>query len=541
MTKVVDIFAGPGGLGEGFSQAGFEVILSAEMDPVACETLKLRKFFYQFKNQKVPGSYYKFLRGEIELEAMKSQHQLEWDNAENAVANVELGTSQGNTILNKKLDSSLLKDENFILIGGPPCQAYSLAGRSRMLGLGNRLNNQDELSSEELQAKLTNEFYSDRRHTLYKEYLKIICRYQPSVFVMENVRGMGSARSGPAAKPGSVFSNIIHGLKNPYKAVKIKTRSNDMPKGYRLYSIVETDKGLFAEEEINKPEDCLVRSEKYGVPQSRHRIIIIGVRSDLEFVPEKLTPSTEIQTVRNAIGNMPEIRSGLSKETDTEPAWRDALIEQITDNLVGFTDFDDELKMNASNVKKRNSKLTRGAKFCKNESGTFNCSGRELKAAINDPRLEGVIQHESRSHIRSDLLRYFFVSLCGEITGKSPNLDGWSGRLEVLRPKHSNIVLKQSVLSTKAHKDRFKVQLWDMPSSTVVSHISKDGHYFIHPDPTQCRSLTVREAARLQTFPDNYYFSGTRTQQYHQVGNAVPVLLARKIADNISLMINGQK
>ena len=135
----------------------------------------------------------------------------------------------------------------------------------------------------------------------------------------------------------------------------------------------------------------------------------------------------------------------------------------------------------------------------------------------------------------------FFVSLYGELTGKSPTLDEWTGKLEMLRPKHNNIILAQEALSTKAHKDRFKVQLWDSPSSTVVSHISKDGHYFIHPDPTQCRSLTVREAARLQTFPDNYYFSGTRTQQYHQVGNAVPVLLARKIADNISLMINGQK
>ena len=530
MTKVVDIFAGPGGLGEGFSQAGFNVILSAEMDPVACETLKLRKFFYQFEDQKVPENYYKFLRGEIELETMKSQHRSEWNCAENAVVNVELGTSSGNEILNKKLDDNLHEDENFILIGGPPCQAYSIAGRSRMLGLGNRLNNHSSLSSEELQAKLSNEFYSDKRHTLYKEYLKIICRYQPSVFVMENVRGMGSARSGPAAKSGSVFSNIIHGLKNPYKAVKIKTRSNGMPKGYRLYSIVGTDRDLFAEDEIKKPEDCLVRSEKYGVPQSRHRIIIIGVRSDLEFVPEKLTPSTETQTVRHAIGNMPAIRSGLSKGPDSEDTWRDTLIEQVTENLVGFTDFNDELKVSVSNIKNRNSKLNRGAKFFKNESETFDCSSRELKDAINDPRLKGVIQHESRSHIKSDLLRYFFVSIYGEITGKSPTLDEWTGKLEMLRPKHNNIILAQSALSTKAHKDRFKVQLWDSPSSTVVSHISKDGHYFIHPDPTQCRSLTVREAARLQTFSDNYYFYGTRTQQYHQVGNAVPVLLAKKIA-----------
>ena len=134
--------------------------------------------------------------------------------------------------------------------------------------------------------------------------------------------------------------------------------------------------------------------------------------------------------------------------------------------------------------------------------------------------LKGVCNHESRSHIRQDLFRYLFVSCFAKVNGRSPKLSDFPNSL---LPKH---------LNAKGGKfaDRFRVQLYGQPSKTVTSHISKDGHYFIHPDSAQCRSLTVREAARIQTFPDNYFFCGPRTEQFHQVGNAVPPLLAKQIA-----------
>lgn len=141
-----------------------------------------------------------------------------------------------------------------------------------------------------------------------------------------------------------------------------------------------------------------------------------------------------------------------------------------------------------------------------------------------DKRLGGVCNHSARGHMLSDLHRYLFVSCFGKLYGRSPELRDFPKRL---LPDHENV---EDALEGSFFSNRFRVQLYNKPSSTVTSHISKDGHYYIHPDPAQCRSLTVREAARLQTFPDNYYFEGARTFQYQQVGNAVPPYLAHQIA-----------
>ena len=134
----------------------------------------------------------------------------------------------------------------------------------------------------------------------------------------------------------------------------------------------------------------------------------------------------------------------------------------------------------------------------------------------------------------SDLARYLFAATFAHSQGYSPRLDTFPPKL---LPDHLNVQFRNEV-EVIPFKDRFRVQCKDEPATTVVAHIAKDGHYYIHYDPSQCRSLTVREAARLQTFPDNYFFVGTRTEQYTQVGNAVPPLLAHKLAKIVRSLLN---
>ena len=170
--------------------------------------------------------------------------------------------------------------------------------------------------------------------------------------------------------------------------------------------------------------------------------------------------------------------------------------------------------------------LERGAEWMRS-------SRRSIKVHATwfaDERLDGVCNHVTRSHIREDLHRYLFVSAFGRVNSRSPLLNDFP---KALLPDHQNVA---AALEGTKFNDRFRVQIGDRPANTVTSHISKDGHCFIHYDPAQCRSLTVREAARLQTFPDNYYFEGPRTHQYWQVGNAVPPLLAHQIAEIVAGM-----
>lgn len=547
---VVDIFAGPGGLGEGFSQAGFDVVLSCEMDPVACKTLTLRKFFHLFDKGSAPTEYYEFISNKITLEELIKKFPQQWNNAERKVLNIELGSPNTAQIVNKRIKESLTGQDEFILVGGPPCQAYSIAGRSRRLGLGNKIIEKSGLKmsskkKSKLMSSLVEDFYNDPRHKLYLEYLEILATHQPAVFVMENVKGLTSARAGSIEKPGSVFSNIISGLREPSQTIENnKSTSNDIMLSkvkYKLYSVTKNrEEELFTDldKQVTSPKDCIIKAEEFNVPQSRHRIIIIGVREDLKGTLIPLKPSLDRATVADTISHLPKLRSGLSKQSDSTSEWLLAINKNIRQHLIGQTSTVLKLDKYLSHINNRNEEIDRGAKVIK-FGNKATCS--ELNSYLEDPKMDFVIQHQTRGHIVSDLLRYFFCSAYGLAYGRSPKISDWEGNLSYLRPNHQNIGINNNKLGTNTHNDRFRVQLWDRPSSTIVSHISKDGHYFIHPDPTQCRSLTVREAARLQTFPDNYYFFGNKTQQYHQVGNAVPSFLSKKIAKQISAILIDSK
>lgn len=503
---VIDLFAGPGGLGEGFSsllnrerKRSFKIKLSIEMDEHAHRTLELRAFFREFPPGKAPPDYYDYLTGKLERDDLFARYPEQAANAAKEAWCVELG---GETApeddLDRRTREGLEGASNWVLIGGPPCQAYSLVGRSRVIGGEGRAA-----------------YDADPRHHLYKHYLRIIAEHRPPVFVMENVKGLLSAK----VKQERIFDRILQDLRNPRAAISSSRIGNSDE--YRLLPLVPTENELLGG--FYAPEDFIIRSEQFGIPQARHRLIILGIRSDIKAQPDLLAQQPRT-TVEDAISDLPRLRSGLSKEVDSGDAWLRS-IEQIAEatwfrNGTLSDNIRSEIR---AAVGKLSSKLKRGDAFL--------AGATKPKCHASwyfDPKLKGVCNHETRGHIKGDLHRYLFASVFAKVNGRSPQLEDFPKQL---LPDHRNV---QDALKETKFNDRFRVQLRDRPSTTVVSHISKDGHYYIHYDPTQCRSLTVREAARLQTFPDNYFFEGNRTEQYKQVGNAVPPLLARQIAEIVA-------
>ncbi len=504
---VVDLFAGPGGLGEGFSsltldeQRGFKIVLSVEKDGCAHSTLTLRAFFRQFPRGEAPDDYYDYLRGSISRDELFRR----WPGAAAAAQDEARLMTLGVDDPTDLISSRIADHKRWILIGGPPCQAYSLVGRSRMLGGIQRLPGE---SDAEYRKRRSEEFSTDHRHELYRQYLKIIARFWPSIFVMENVRGILSSEF----HGDKIFPRILDDLRDP---------ASVFPSGgkhfqYRIFSLAHA---LDSKTGTARPDDYLVKSELYGIPQARHRVILVGVRSDLgiDQIP-LLVPEREL-TVRDVLDDLPPLSSGLSRKTKKAPV--EALKEILKQPVEGLAK-----SATQSRLFERMREMLDLAIAEERRGGRFVASGSVAADGwFRDSRLGGYCNHESRSHIKEDLWRYFFAACYAKVHGRSPLLRDFP---LLLLPSHRNV---SAGVKDNKFGDRFRVQIENRPATTVTSHISKDGHYFIHYDPRQYRCLTVREAARLQTFPDNYFFEGPRTEQYHQVGNAVPPLLAKKIAE----------
>ena len=502
---VVDLFAGPGGLGEGFASVvgdknryRFRSVVSIERDEFSHKTLLLRHFFRHFPSNEAPDDYYRFLAGKITECELFERHPAAHREAAQSALRISLG-SESRTQVRRIIHERIAGGDRWALVGGPPCQAYSLVGRSRMMGRPN--------------------FERDERHTLYLEYLRTIIDHRPPIFVMENVKGLLSA----TIEGKSAISRIVSDLAKPGSA--ISGASSDL--AYKLYSLSE-DGAVDGEVD---PRLFVVRAEEYGIPQARHRMFIVGIRGDIKVRPatlRKLKPPS----VRDTIGSLPTIRSSLSRRPDSVDAWLREIrhisemgIRRQLNGAVYARDI--AQRLNRQNVI--------GLPTPQTTSSAHYASRRprhEVLRSLYDERLTVLTGHEARGHMATDLRRYFYAAVFAEEMGRSPKLSDFPA---ALLPDHQNVGLG---CEGKMFSDRFRVQIADQFSTTITSHISKDGHYFIHYDPAQCRSLTVREAARLQTFPDNYFFSGPRTAQYHQVGNAVPAHLARQIAEIVAEVLD---
>lgn len=439
----VDLFAGCGGLSEGFKQAGFEVIAQLEMDRWACETLKTRCLYYKLKESKKLYWYYKYLKAEITKDEIYKRFPDIKKQVDLEMIRAEFGKDDLEEILNRIEDArNYYKVSNFhVVLGGPPCQPYSLAGTARR---NFQKNGKDD------------------RHLLYKYYLTILEELKPDFFVYENVPGMITT----TAKGREIFQRVLDDFQS------LKPSYNITPPLDKL---------------SENPTSYILNSAHFGVPQNRKRIILIGYRSDLlernqllkeifVMLQKKADNNTRRGklTVDDAIGDLPHLKPG-----------------EGNDSCFGPYNEDTDLK-------------------------SYQIAMRRGSCVISN--------HKARTHMKSDRERYkFFIER--PIKGnKATTLTNLMRERPDLTPAHNHL---------DKFLDRFKVQWWNRPSSTITAHICKDGHYYIHPDISQCRSFTVREAARCQSFSDNFKFEGPRTEQFRQVGNAVPPLLAGVIARGI--------
>lgn len=399
----IDLFAGAGGMSEGFIRAGFKPIAHVEHNKAACFTLKTRQSYHFLRENKNEHFYHSYLKGEISRNKLYSYVP---SKLLNSVINKEIG--KDNTSIFRILDAILNGNTIDLIIGGPPCQAYSYLGRAA-------LKHKKE----------------DSRNTLYIHYGRFLNRYKPKVFVFENVPGLITAGEG------KYFEN----LKKYYK---------------RLGYYIEAKK---------------FNAYNHNVIQNRERVIIIGWQKEMPFNYPEIEDSEKYYSRDDIFNDLPAIK----------PGYRNRFMEYLLRPNEYLNDF----------------KIRNGLEF--------------------------VTQHTTRPHNEKDLIIYRLAIM---------------KQMEGIRLKNNEIPEQiRTQKNITDFLDRFKV-VGEKPH-TMIAHIAKDGHHFIHPDVKQLRSISLREAARIQSFPDDYFFEGEkegafRTTGFNQVGNAVPPLFAEKIAKGIS-------
>lgn len=401
LYTVIDLFAGAGGLSEGFVQAGFVPIAHVEMDKDACNTLRTRCCFHYLRANNQLDVYYKYLKGEITRETLYASVPAE---VTNAVINVEISDKTINDTFDKiKLLAKGRKID--MIIGGPPCQAYSLLGRHRKA------------------------MENDPRTLLYLQYGKFLKEFTPKGFVFENVPGLLSA------KKGKHFQNL-------------QTYFDEL--GYKVHF-------------------KMLNASDYGVLQERHRIIIVGWQKNNDKGYPDIKKSSTDAVINDILGDLPLLKAG-------------------------------EIEMVSSYKKENNSYL------------------RESGIRADDEIF--VTQNITRPVNANDAAIYAYA------------IKLWDSKQ--VRVKYTDLPIElRTQKNENSFLDRFKVVNGNGNAHTVVAHLAKDGHYYIHPSLSVCRSVSVREAARMQSFPDNFFFEGSRSAMFKQIGNAVPVLMAKKIAESI--------
>jgi len=410
---VLDMFAGAGGLSEGFFRTGYKFISHIEMDKYASMTLETRAIYHALKANGMEDHYYDYITGEISREDLLKRGEKFSELNSAGIINSEISAENEKTIIRgieKRMEKHNLKVN--LIIGGPPCQAYSIAGRGR--------------DSEKMK--------NDPRNYLYLHYLSFVRSFKPDIFVFENVPGIKSARNG------EIYHDFLVGAEKQGYTVKEK----------------------------------ILDAADFYVLQRRKRFIIMGWKMEYNLEYPSFSPIIHNYTVSRLFEDLPPLNPGEGRDTPQDYTGRPS---------------------------------------------------EYLKKAGLRSEKDILIQHSARRHNERDREIYRHIIAVWNNEHRRVRYDELPERLKTHRNR-------------KSFEDRFKIVASDLKyAQSVVAHISKDGHYYIHPDITQARSLTVREVARIQSFPDNFKFEGPRTSRYRQIGNAVPPLMAERIAIEIKKML----